>query len=110
MQIKDKTVVITGAARGIGRALAVRFARQGANIALLDLNAADLQPATQQCAALGVRAIAYAVNVSMEEQVSARLDQVVARFRRARCHRQQRRHRQRCAYCSKSRTARWWAK
>jgi 3-oxoacyl-[acyl-carrier protein] reductase len=80
MQVKNKTVVITGAARGIGRALAVRFASQGANIALLDLNAADLEAATQQCTALGVRAVAYAVNVSVEEQVSGVLDQVVRDF------------------------------
>jgi 3-oxoacyl-[acyl-carrier protein] reductase len=80
MQIKDKTVVITGAARGIGRALAVRFASQGANIALLDLNASDLEEATEQCRTFGVRAMAYAVNVSVEEQISAALDQVVADF------------------------------
>src|SRR5208282_4221780 len=69
-----------GAARGIGRALAARFASQGANIALLDLNAADLQPATRQCAAFGVRAMSYAVNVSIEDQVSSALDQVVRDF------------------------------
>ena len=80
MQIENKTVVITGAARGIGRALAVRFASQGANVALLDLNASDLEPAAQQCAAFGVRAQAYAVNVSIEEQISAALDRVVADF------------------------------
>jgi 3-oxoacyl-[acyl-carrier protein] reductase len=80
MQIKAKTVVITGAARGIGRALAVRFASQGANIALLDLDAADLESATQQCNALGIHAIAYAVDVSREENVSATLDQVVRDF------------------------------
>lgn len=80
MQIKDKTVVITGAARGIGRALALRFAGQGANIALLDLNAANLEPAVKQCAALGVRAMAYEIDVSVENQVSAALDQVVQDF------------------------------
>lgn len=80
MQIRDKTVVITGAARGIGRALALRFAGQGANIALLDLNAAALEPAVKQCAALGVRAMAYAIDVSVENQVSAALDQVVIDF------------------------------
>jgi 3-oxoacyl-[acyl-carrier protein] reductase len=80
MQVKDKTIVITGAARGIGRALAVRFAGQGANIALLDLNKADLEPAAQQCAVLGVRAVAYAVDVSQETQVSAALDAVVRDF------------------------------
>lgn len=80
MKLKDKTVVITGAARGIGRALALRFAGQGANIALLDLKAADLEPAVQQCAALGVRAMAYAIDVSVENQVSDALDQVVEDF------------------------------
>jgi 3-oxoacyl-[acyl-carrier protein] reductase len=80
MQIRDKTIVITGAARGIGRALAGRFAGQGANIALLDLNAADLEPAAAQCAALGVRASAYAVDVSSEAHVSDALDQVVRDF------------------------------
>jgi 3-oxoacyl-[acyl-carrier protein] reductase len=80
MQTKDKTIVITGAARGIGRALAVRFAGLGANIALLDLDVEALEPARQQCAALGVRAMSYAVNVSAETQVSAVLDQVVQDF------------------------------
>jgi 3-oxoacyl-[acyl-carrier protein] reductase len=80
MQIKDKTIVITGAARGIGRALAVRFAGQGANIALLDLDAADLEPAARQCTALGVRALAYTVDVSSETQVSDAFDQVVRDF------------------------------
>lgn len=80
MDIKGKTVAITGAARGIGRALAVRFARQGANIALLDLSAADLQPAARQCAELGVRALPYAVNVAREDEVSAAMDRVVEDF------------------------------
>ena len=80
MQIKDKTIVITGAARGIGRALALRFASQGAQVALLDLSAADLEPAMKQCEAFGVRAAAYPVDVSSEAQVSAALDQVVRDF------------------------------
>jgi len=80
MQIKDKTIVITGAARGIGRALALRFAGQGANIALLDLNAAELEAAAKQCVALGVHASAYTVDVSSETRVAAVLDQVVHDF------------------------------
>ena len=80
MKIKDKTIVITGAGRGIGRALAIRFATQGAHIALLDMNAADLAAATQQCVDLGVRAKAYTVDVSREAEVAAVLDAVVRDF------------------------------
>ena len=80
MKIKDKTIVITGAGRGIGRALALRFAGQGAHIALLDMNAADLAAATQQCTELGVRAMAYTVDVSREADIAAALDAVVRDF------------------------------
>ena len=80
MQIEKKTIVITGAGRGIGRALALRFAGRGAHIALLDLNAADLETAVKQCTALGVRAKAYTADVSSEAQVSAALDRVVNDF------------------------------
>ena len=80
MKIKDKTIVITGAGRGIGRALAVRFATQGGHIALLDMNATDLAAATQQCTALGVRANAYTVDVSREADIAAALDAVVTDF------------------------------
>jgi 3-oxoacyl-[acyl-carrier protein] reductase len=80
MKIKDKTIVITGAGRGIGRALAVRFATQGAHIALLDTNATDLAAAAQQCTELGVRAKAYTVDVSREADIAAALDAVVSDF------------------------------
>lgn len=80
MKIKDKTIVITGAGRGIGRALAVRFATQGANIALLDMNAADLAAASAQCVEQGVRAKAYTADVSREADVAAALDAVVRDF------------------------------
>ncbi|HSZ08836.1 MAG TPA: SDR family oxidoreductase [Steroidobacteraceae bacterium] len=80
MKIKDKTIVITGAGRGIGRALAVRFAAQGAHIALLDMNATDLAAAAQQCTELGVRAKTYTVDVSREPDIAAALDAVVSDF------------------------------
>ncbi len=82
MQVTDKTVVITGGGRGIGRAVAERFAREGARIALLDVNADDLAATRSALQAAGVTARSYEVNVAVEEQVIATMDQVVNDFGR----------------------------
>jgi 3-oxoacyl-[acyl-carrier protein] reductase len=82
MQVTEKTIVITGAGRGIGRALADRFASRGANIALLDLNAADLEVTRALCASRGVQARCYVTDVASEDKVSATLDRVVSDFGR----------------------------
>jgi 3-oxoacyl-[acyl-carrier protein] reductase len=82
MQMTDRTVVITGAGRGIGRALAERFGRDGARVALLDVNAADLEAARSALQAVGVVARSYEVNVAVEEQVIETMDRVVGDFGR----------------------------
>jgi 3-oxoacyl-[acyl-carrier protein] reductase len=82
MQLKSKTVVVTGAARGIGRAIAVRFAGLGANLALMDLDADGLSSSREQCAALGVTARTYTGNVAVESDVCRVMDQVVGDFGR----------------------------
>ena len=80
MQIQGKTVVITGGGRGIGREMARAFAAKGANLALLDLNQADLDETAKLCAALGVQARGYVANVTREDAVVAAMDAVVADF------------------------------
>jgi 3-oxoacyl-[acyl-carrier protein] reductase len=82
MQVKDKTVVVTGAGRGIGRALAERFGREGAHVALLDVNAADLDATRSALAAAGVVARSYEANVADEEDVVAAMDRIVLDFGR----------------------------
>ncbi len=82
MQLQSKLVAITGAGKGIGRAMALAFARKGANIALLDMNQADLDETRSQCAANGIRAEHYVCNVSDEAQVSAALSAIVNDFGR----------------------------
>jgi len=82
MELKNKTVVITGAGRGLGRAMAQAFAAAGANIALLDLREADCADAQAACSALGVQAQSFACNVSDEHQVSDVMAAVVQRFQR----------------------------
>jgi 3-oxoacyl-[acyl-carrier protein] reductase len=80
MQIKGKTVIITGGGRGIGREMAKSFAERGANLALFDLNQADLDETARLCAAHGIKARGYIVNVTQEAAVAAGMDAVAADF------------------------------
>jgi 3-oxoacyl-[acyl-carrier protein] reductase len=82
MDIRNKTVVVTGAGRGIGRAIALQLARHGADLALFDLNADDLEEAKKLCAAQSVQARGYPVNVADEGEVSAAMTRVAADFGR----------------------------
>jgi len=82
MQIQDKVVAITGAARGIGRAIATAFAERGAHIALIDLVPADLEATRRELAERGADVRSYAANVAKEDQVSGALDAIVADFGR----------------------------
>jgi 3-oxoacyl-[acyl-carrier protein] reductase len=80
LELKSHTAVITGAARGIGRAIALRFARQGANVALLDLDAQALEATRQECASAGVTARAYAASVAKEEDIIRTMDAILKDF------------------------------
>src|ERR1700722_9951205 len=78
MRIADKTVVITGGGRGIGRALAERFGHDGARLALIDVNAADLEATRAALEAAGIQAHVYEANVTVEHQVVAAMDRIVS--------------------------------
>lgn len=78
MQLSNKVVAITGAGRGLGRAIALAFAAQGAEIAALDLRAPDLDETCAQCRAADVRATPYLADVTDEAQIIQGLDAVVA--------------------------------
>jgi len=79
---RGKTILVTGAGRGIGRSLASYFARQGANLALLDTNSADVDETTARCARERVIARSYVGNVADEDSVVATMDQVINHFGR----------------------------
>lgn len=70
MQIADRCFVITGAGRGIGRAIAEDLARRGARLALIELSDATLAEAVESCQQLGAEARGYAVDVADETQVT----------------------------------------
>src|SRR6202171_1043809 len=82
MDVRNKTVVVTGAGRGIGRAIALQFARHGANLALFDMNTDELESTLELCAAESVQARAYRVNVTEEAEVCAAMARVAAEFGR----------------------------
>ena len=82
MQIGSKTVVVTGAGRGIGRAIAIRFAELGAALALLDLNVDDLEETRAACVSLGATARIYKKSVASEPDVVATMKSVVRDFGR----------------------------
>jgi 3-oxoacyl-[acyl-carrier protein] reductase len=77
MQIANSTIVITGGAQGLGLAMAEHFAADGANLALIDMNAETLEQAKQQCLAKGAKKVAgYVVNVTDEAAVEAVFNEI----------------------------------
>src|SRR5262245_41939358 len=74
MRLAGKTAYVTGAASGIGRAIAELFAREGARIAIADLNQAAADAAAKAITATGAKAIAFGVDVTEEAQVDASMD------------------------------------
>lgn len=75
-----KVAVVTGAASGIGFALAERFARAGLDIVLADVEQAALEAAEQQIAELGIKTLAVTTDVSDEASVQALAAAAVERF------------------------------
>lgn len=74
MELRDKIIVVTGAASGIGRAMCIRFAQEGArHIACVDR---DMKGARETAAMMG--GTAYEVDVSVKEQITGMIDTVEA--------------------------------
>jgi len=80
--LDNKIALVTGAARGIGQAIAVRLAAAGADLALCDVQADWLEETAAKVAALGRRAERYAVDVAQSAQVQAAVDGAVEAFGR----------------------------
>jgi 3-oxoacyl-[acyl-carrier protein] reductase len=79
--LEGKTAIVTGAARGIGKAVAIRFAKEGCNIAFTDLVIDENAKATEaELAAFGVKVKGYASNAANFEDTHKVVDEIVKDF------------------------------
>jgi 3-hydroxybutyrate dehydrogenase len=82
MRLENKVALITGAASGIGKEIALAFAREGALVGIADLNAEAARATAAEIDPTGKRAMGIAMNVTDEAQVDAGTDALVAAFGR----------------------------
>ena len=81
MNLTDKTIVITGGARGLGGAMADRLARAGAKLALVDLDPDALEATAEACRDAGAPDVrTYVCNVAVEGEVESLFESVIADF------------------------------
>jgi len=80
MELKDKVVIVTGAAQGLGRQFALSCAEKGMKVALADINPETLEKTCKDCEDKGVEARGYQLNVTQEVEVEAVYSQVVSDF------------------------------
>ena len=82
MKLKDKVAIVTGGAQGIGRAYSLRFAEEGAAVAIVDLRDEGAKKVEAEIAEKGGQAVAIKADVSSEESANDMAKQVHDRFGR----------------------------
>ncbi len=81
--LKDKVAIVTGAGRGIGRAIALKYAQEGANVVITDLKIDETVEAfIEELKGLGVKAKAYAANAANFDDAHKLVEEVLADFGR----------------------------
>jgi 3-oxoacyl-[acyl-carrier protein] reductase len=78
MKLRGKRAIITGGASGIGLAVAARFAREGADLAILDLSGEGARRAAAELAEFDVSVVGYEVDVSNRDQAEPAIADIVA--------------------------------
>jgi NAD(P)-dependent dehydrogenase (short-subunit alcohol dehydrogenase family) len=75
-QFKDKVVIVTGAARGIGQHIAISFARAGATLALLDFDVERQATTKSKCAGVGARVLTFACDVTKYDRCQQVVEEI----------------------------------
>jgi 3-oxoacyl-[acyl-carrier protein] reductase len=82
MLLKDQVVLVTGGARGIGKAIAENFAREKAHLIIADISLDSAEGTARELAAGGIRTLALRLDVSKSEDVSAAFEKIISEFGR----------------------------
>ncbi len=80
MKLSGKTALVTGGARGIGRAIAQALAREGAQVAILDILVDDARATCQALEASGAKALAIGTDLTKRADVNRAVEQVLAQW------------------------------
>lgn len=80
MSIQNQVAIVTGAAKGIGAAIAIRYGAEGAKVVVADINQEGANSVVETINSAGGTAIAIKTDVSEESEVQALLEQTVAKF------------------------------
>jgi 3-oxoacyl-[acyl-carrier protein] reductase len=78
--LKNKVAIVTGSAKGIGEAIALRFGKEGARVVVTDINGDDAKKVAEAIVAEGGNAFAITADISNEAQVNALFDQTLATY------------------------------
>ena len=80
MRLKDKVAIITGSGRGIGRAEAVAFAREGAKIVIAEIDSETMNDAAKEIKAMGQECIAVKTDVAVKAEVEQMVQKTINAF------------------------------
>lgn len=80
MRLKDKVALITGGARGIGRAIAMAFAREGADIVVADVNQEEAEKTARDIEALARKSLAIPMDVTNYLKVEEAINKILDKF------------------------------
>ncbi len=80
MKLKDKVAIVTGAASGIGKAIAILYAQEGAKVVVSDINFDEAKKVTEEIESKGGTALTMATNIAKEEDIDNLVDNTIKSY------------------------------